>query len=317
MKILIIAGHGAGDSGAVGCGFKEADLTRQAASILEGKLKAYALTVSRYPSARNAYEDNKAGALAVNFSNYGLIVELHFNSFNGSANGTEVLYKPSGMKALAAKVSAAIASVGFYNRGAKQRTDLANMNKCAKLGVPYILVETCFIDNREDMKLYEAHLYSVWDKVAAAICSYYGIKKLASGGQPVDTNKTPTSNKKPATERNKSLLAIDGYWGQATTRAAQKYLGTPVDGIVSNQPMVNKQYLPRCSTISWEFKQRGYKGGSSVVRAVQRMTGATVDGFFGKASVRALQKYLGVTVDGYCGEKTVKAFQKYLNSRVK
>lgn len=188
MKILLISGHGAGDSGAVGCGFKEADLTRQAANILEGKLKAYALTVSRYPSARDAYQDNKAGALAVNFSDYGLIVELHFNSFNGSANGTEVLYKPSSMKALAAKVSAAIASVGFYNRGAKQRTDLANMNKCAKLGVPYILVETCFVDNKADMKLYEANLYTVWNKVAAAVCSYYGIKKLASNGSDASKN---------------------------------------------------------------------------------------------------------------------------------
>ena len=38
MKILLISGHGAGDSGAVGCGHKEADLTRTATNILAGKL---------------------------------------------------------------------------------------------------------------------------------------------------------------------------------------------------------------------------------------------------------------------------------------
>ena len=317
MNILIIAGHGHGDSGAVGCGYQEATLTRQAANVLEGKLKAYALNVSRYPSARNAYEDNRNGALRVDFSNYGLIIELHFNSFNSSAHGCEVLYKPNALKALASKVSAAIASVGFTNRGAKRRTDLANMNKAARMGVPYILIETCFIDNRADMKLYEANLYSVWDKVAAAVCAYYGVKKLASGGQPVDTNKTPTNDKKPVTGENKGLLAVDGYWGQATTRAAQKYFGTPVDGIVSNQPLSNRQYLPRCSMVSWDFRTSGYKAGSSVVRAIQRKTGATVDGFFGRESVQALQKMLGVSVDGYCGEQTVKAWQKYLNSRIK
>ena len=182
MKILLISGHGAGDTGAVGCGHKEADLTRTATNVLAGKLAAYDVSTTRYPVARDAYQDNRNGKLQVDFSNFGLIVEVHFNSFNGSAHGTECLYKPSGMKALASKVSAAIAGVGLLDRGAKQRTDLANMNRCAKLGVPYILIETCFIDNKNDMKIYEANLYNVWDKAAAAICSYYGIKKLANNG---------------------------------------------------------------------------------------------------------------------------------------
>lgn len=182
MKILLISGHGAGDSGAVGCGHKEADLTRTATNVLAGKLAAYDVSVTRYPVARDAYQDNRNGKLQLDFSNYGLIVEVHFNSYNGSAHGTECLYKPSGMKALASKVAAAIAGVGLLDRGAKQRTDLANMNRCAKLGVPYILIETCFIDNKDDIRIYEANLYNVWDRVASAICNYYGIKKLASGG---------------------------------------------------------------------------------------------------------------------------------------
>lgn len=191
MKILLISGHGAGDSGAVGCGYKEADLTRTASDILEGKLAAYDVKATRYPTSRNAYEDNKRGALKVDFSDFGLVIEIHFNSYNGSAYGTEVLYKPSSMKALAAKVSAAISSVGFYDRGAKQRNDLKNMNDCARLGVPYILIETCFIDNKADISLYKAHIYDIWGKTAAAVCSYYGIKKLAStGGNLLDNGWT-------------------------------------------------------------------------------------------------------------------------------
>ena len=182
MKILLISGHGAGDSGAVGCGFKEADLTRTATNVLAGKLAAYDVSTTRYPVARDAYQDNRNGSLALHLDGYNLVIEVHFNDYNGSAYGTEVLYKPSGMKALASKVSAAIASCGFYNRGAKRRTDLANMNLCARLGVPYILIETCFIDNSDDMTLYAKQIYSVWDKVAAAVCSYFGIKKLASNG---------------------------------------------------------------------------------------------------------------------------------------
>ena len=182
MKILLISGHGAGDSGAVGCGHKEADLTRTATNILAGKLAAYDVSVTRYPVARDAYQDNRNGSLAVHLDGFNLVVEVHFNDYNGSAYGTECLYKPTSMKALASKVSSAIASCGFYDRGAKQRTDLANMNRCAKLGVPYILIETCFIDNSDDMTLYGKQIYSVWDKVASAVCSYYGITKLASNG---------------------------------------------------------------------------------------------------------------------------------------
>lgn len=182
MKILLISGHGAGDSGAVGCGAKEADLTRQGSYLLEGKLKAYNCTIDRYPTARNAYEDNKNGRLAVSFSGYDLIMELHFNSFNGSAHGTEVLYKPDMMSKLASEISAAIAKVGFLNRGPKRRSDLMNMNTCARLGVPYVLIETCFIDNAADMKLYREKLETVWQNVCYAIATHYNIKKNANAG---------------------------------------------------------------------------------------------------------------------------------------
>lgn len=311
MKILLISGHGAGDSGAVGCGYKEADLTREATNILAGKLNAYDVSITRYPTARDAYQDNRNGRLATPFSAYNLVVEVHFNSFNGDAHGTEVLYRENNSKALASKVSSAIASVGFANRGAKYRNDLANMNACYRLNVPYILIETCFIDYSVDMKFYKLHEYDVWGKVASTICSYYGVGKLASSGESIKPIQ------KPATEAKKDLLAVDGYWGQATTKVAQKYFGTYVDGIVSNQPTLNRKYLPNCSAYSWEFKSQGYGAGSSLVRAIQRKTGAKSDGFFGIASVKALQKFLGVAVDGSCGMQTVKAFQRWLNAHAK
>lgn len=188
MKILLISGHGAGDSGAVGCGYKEADLTRTATNVLAGKIAAYDVSVTRYPVARDAYQDNKNGSLALHLDGYDLVVEVHFNSYNGEAYGTEVLYKPSNMEKLSKKVSAAIASVGLYDRGAKRRTDLANMNLCARKGVPYILIETAFIDNKADMKLYHAKIYDLWGKVADAVCSYYGVKKYASAGGNASSN---------------------------------------------------------------------------------------------------------------------------------
>jgi hypothetical protein len=137
------------------------------------------------------------------------------------------------MRRLAAKVSKAIAEEGFFDRGAKKRTDLLNMNTCYRSGVPYILIETCFIDNKSDMKHYKEHLYRIWGEVAEAVCDYYGIKKLASAGEPVKTSKTAktakttkssTSAKKPAKTAKKSLDAvakevIEGKWGNDPTRS--------------------------------------------------------------------------------------------------
>lgn len=38
MKILLISGHGAGDCGAIGNGYKEADLTRELVKLIDNEL---------------------------------------------------------------------------------------------------------------------------------------------------------------------------------------------------------------------------------------------------------------------------------------
>ena len=109
-------------------------------------------------------------------------------------------------------------------------------------------------------------------------------------------------------------LEEDGSWGPATTRRTQQFLGTVVDGIVSNQPISNKRYLYSAHTSTWQFEISGYGQGSEMVRALQYMIGAIVDGWFGKESVMKLQAFLGVTQDASMGPDTVRAWQHYLNT---
>ena len=277
MKILLISGHGAGDSGAVGCGRKEAELTRQATNILDGKFAAYDVIAKRYPVSHDAYQDNRNDSLATHLTDYDLVIEVHFNSYNGDAHGTEVLYKPSAMRSLAAKVSDAIADVGFYDRGAKHREDLMNMNTCARLGVPYILIETCFIDNRPDMNTYEANIYEVWGEVAAAVCKYYGIKKLASAGKPVETTKTSASKKKPAREAKK------GFSGTFPVLPKKGYLAEGDEGVQVGR-------LQRF--LKWYGTYKGATDDSfgplteKAVRAFQKKEDLKVDGSFGPKSLK-------------------------------
>ena len=126
---------------------------------------------------------------------------------------------------------------------------------------------------------------------------------------------------KPAASKPVNKLAVDGVWGKTTTYKTQKVMGTTQDGIVSGQLKSCKQYLQGCTTDSWKFVSYS-KSGSAMVKAIQKLVGASVDGKAGKGTVKAMQKFLKKkgydcgSVDGYMGPKTIKAWQKYINSRL-
>lgn len=110
-------------------------------------------------------------------------------------------------------------------------------------------------------------------------------------------------------------LEVDGQWGPATTRAMQKALGTYCDGIVSQQYSAYKSANPGLRPSSWEWVSNP-KGGSNMVKALQKKVGSSADGFIGPNTIRALQRYVGTEVDGYISNASmcVKAVQRKLNS---
>lgn len=145
-----------------------------------------------------------------------------------------------------------------------------------------------------------------WQRFLNMVREYLGGKPAPSKPVVPPKPNKPTSNK----------INVDGSWGQATTKALQKILGTKQDGIVSNQPTINRKYLYSASSTSWQFKKTGYSAGSNMIRALQKLIGAKVDGWFGKNSVITLQRFLKVKADGSMGPATVRALQKYINSRL-
>lgn len=148
-----------------------------------------------------------------------------------------------------------------------------------------------------------------WERFLNLIRGYLGQATVPV--KPQAPSK-PSKPSKPASNK----LKVDGSWGQATTKALQKILGTKQDGIVSNQPTINRKYLYSASSTSWQFKKTGYSAGSNMIRALQKLIGAKVDGWFGKNSVITLQRFLKVKADGSMGPATVRALQKYINSRL-
>ena len=78
--------------------------------------------------------------------------------------GCEVLYVTQ--ESLAGKVSAAIATSGLKDRGAKHRSDLYFLNNTDK---PAILLEICFVDSQADCDLYQCSFSQIVEAIADAL----------------------------------------------------------------------------------------------------------------------------------------------------
>ena len=174
MKILLIPGHGDGDCGACGNGYQEADLTRELVNTLSPILRKYA-NVDVFDTSKNMYEYLKSNKF--DFTKYDYVIEIHFNAFDKKANGVEILVHSSEITySVERLILENISAFGFKNRGVKPRSDLQNMNICkGSQGVSYALIETCFIDNASDMKLYQSCKEDVAYAIAHGVVVGFGL----------------------------------------------------------------------------------------------------------------------------------------------
>ncbi len=178
MKILLIAGHGGGDCGAIGCGYKEADLTREVVSLVKSRLSNYA-TVEVADMSVNWFK-NKA---KLPLSGVDYVFEVHFNACvndakgNGVTTGTEI-YVTTAEKGTSVEenIVKGIASLGFKNRGVK-RQNWAVINYCKSKGISSALLETCFIDDADDMKIYTAKKDAIADAIVNGIVAGFKLEK--------------------------------------------------------------------------------------------------------------------------------------------
>lgn len=113
-------------------------------------------------------------------------------------------------------------------------------------------------------------------------------------------------------------IAEDGIWGIDTTIKAQKFFGTTIDGVVSNQYSKFENQNPGLLSSTFEWREYPNSYGSELIRAIQKLVGAKVDGHIGPDTIRLMQKFFGCKyVDGYVSNPSdvVKAFQKWLNTK--
>ena len=117
-----------------------------------------------------------------------------------------------------------------------------------------------------------------------------------------------SSVQKPAAK----AISVDGVWGPELTRRLQEIFGTGVDGKISNQPTTNKKYCVGITAAEWS---NHLSGGSALIKAIQKWSGVTADGYIGPQTIRAMQRKLGTQVDGVISNPSamVRALQEWCN----
>lgn len=171
MRINVHAGHnpdGMIDCGAIGL-IKESTEARAVKDRVVAQLASMGHTV-RDCTCNNGISQNdilQKIVAACNAQEADLDISIHFNAgaqseADGHTTGTEVyVYSTSSAAtAYAQRVVDSIAALGFRNRGVKERQSLYVLRHTK---APAMLIECCFVDDPEDVALYNA------DRMAAAI----------------------------------------------------------------------------------------------------------------------------------------------------
>lgn len=188
MKILLIAGHGQGDPGAMGNGYKEADLTREVVKLLKPQLDKYA-DVTIADTSKN-WLNNK-----MDFSPFYYVLEIHFNAGvndkkgNNGTTGTEIYITTSEKThGVETEIVKGISSIGFKNRGVK-RKNWAVINRAKNQGVSSALLEVCFIDDADDMWLFQKRKAEVIKAIANGIIIGFGLEEETTDDVAIIKNK--------------------------------------------------------------------------------------------------------------------------------
>jgi N-acetylmuramoyl-L-alanine amidase len=242
MKFGLDIGHNCPpDSGAEGIK-SENKLTMEVGNKVIAKLENLGHTViaCKPNSASTVNQSLGSRCEKANSNRVDIFVSIHFNAFNGQANGTEVFAISDAGKKVAQKVLDEIVKLGFFNRGVKSGSHLYVLRRT---NMPGILIECCFIDSAKDIQLYDgetmanAIVAGLTGKVAnTSVNPASDVPVNPVPNAPVNTVIDEEQNKDKSilrlqkalnrlkiTDKNNQPLVDDNGMGQATSSATEKF----------------------------------------------------------------------------------------------
>lgn len=272
-RVYVGIGHGGYDSGAVGNGFKEKDLTLSIGKYCNERLKQYGIEtkISRTTDCDSSINSKVAASNAFKAD---VCMDIHINA--GGGDGSEVYYShvsPNGKK-LAQSIVDATLAIRQNTRGIKTRVDDDGTDYYGMIRMtdaPAVLVECAFIDNATDIQIIntEAKRKVFGYAIADGVAKYLGVKMPTA--KPTTPSKPTTAavkieapNLKDYLKEGDESLAVYSY---KQLLALLKKKGIIAQGVDNNEIFG--------------------AGTRTATKQVQLAAGITVDGLAGPQTIRA------------------------------
>ncbi|MBE9114678.1 N-acetylmuramoyl-L-alanine amidase [Lusitaniella coriacea LEGE 07157] len=304
MKFGIDMGHNAPpDVGAASRFGKEDVLTKEVGTKVISKIEAVGdravnCTPSNASSVINSLYQRIQKANAENVDVY---VSIHFNSFNGSANGVEVFAVSDAGRRIAQPVLDSIVKLGFTNRRVKGGSHLYVLRNTR---MPGILIECCFLDSEKDMSLFDSEVMANAIVKGLTGKSPQISPETSKKEEPKILELQKVLNRFQIRDANGKALVEDGISGAATESATLKF--HEIMGVDAGKT---------AGALTWKLIEevlaqptlRPNHAEGSAVKYVQFRLGDTIDGVYDEPTVEAVksfQRRQNLVDDGIIGPKS-------------
>lgn len=303
MRFGIDIGHNCPpDTGARGIKFED-NLTLDVGNRVIAKLRALGHEVIECkPKGASRVGESLAQRCArANATEVEEFVSIHFNAFNGKANGAEVFAVSEQSRKMAKPVLDEIVKLGFFNRGVKDGSHLYVLRNTS---MPGILVEGCFLDSQKDMALYNSE--AIANAIVKGLTANLKNVPVPEPDEEPNPDRTVlrlqrTLNRFKITDHNGKALIEDNTIDVQTRKALEKFqqiAGIQQTGIAGDTTwsVINQILAKRVI--------RPNHASGPVVRYLQYRLNLENDGVYGPETEEAIKKFQrqnGLTADGIIG----------------
>lgn len=191
-KVIIDAGHGGQEPGAVYEGRQEKEDALRLAFDVGNALERRGISVS-YTRVSDVYDSPYEKAAMANASDADIFLSIHRNAMPvpGTASGVEnMVYEDSGTAgALGRNIGEALAEAGWTDLGVKERPGLVVLRNTK---IPAVLVEVGFINNEKDNEFLDANMAATADAIADGVLkTFRELDEAEKAGRPAEETGQP------------------------------------------------------------------------------------------------------------------------------
>ena len=223
-KVIIDAGHGGQEPGAVYEGRQEKEDALQLAFDVGNALERRGISVS-YTRVSDVYDSPYEKAAMANASDADIFLSIHRNAMPvpGTASGVEnLVYEDSGTAgALGRNIGEALAEAGWTDLGVKERPGLVILRNTK---IPAVLVEVGFINNEKDNEFLDANMAATADAIADGVLkTFRELDEAEKAGRPAEETGQPGGEtSRPAEGTSRPAVDANRPGGETSRPAGEK-----------------------------------------------------------------------------------------------